>query len=184
MSNPARWIGMAATAAALALLLLPLGDDHALLEPEAVSAAAAAACAKNAKAAPLDYTVKDMNGVDVRLSSFKGKVIVLNFWATWCGPCKVEIPALIELQKEYANDVVVLGMSVDDPVEKLKPFAEKYKINYPVLVGLGREEVQDAFGPLYGIPVTVFIGRDGKMCKVHNGLAVKPQLEAAIKALL
>jgi thiol-disulfide isomerase/thioredoxin len=175
---------MTATAAALALFMLPLGDDHALLEPEEVSAAAAAACSKEQKSAPLNYTIKDMNGADVKLSAFKGKVIVLNFWATWCGPCKVEIPALIELQKQYAGDVVVLGMSVDDPVEKLKPFAEKYKINYPVLVGLGREEVQDAFGPLYGIPVTVFIGRDGKICRVHNGMAAKPQLEGPIKALL
>lgn len=184
MTNPARWISMAATAAALALFMLPLGDDHGLLAPEEVAAASAGTCVKNAKSAPLNYTVKDMNGVDVKLSSFKGKVIVLNFWATWCGPCKVEIPALVELQKQYAGDVVVLGMSVDDPVEKLKPFAEKYKINYPVLVGLGREDVQDAFGPLYGIPVTVFIGRDGKICRVHNGIAAKGDIERPIKALL
>ena len=184
MTNSARWISMAATAAALALFLIPIGDEHALLEPEEVAAAADATCVKNQKPAPLKFTVKDVNGVDVKLSSFKGKVIVLNFWATWCGPCKVEIPALIEIQKRYAKDVVVLGMSVDDPIEKLKPFAEKFKMNYPVLVGLGREDVQDAFGPLYGIPVTVFIGRDGKICKVHNGLAARPQIEAAIKALL
>jgi len=184
MSNPARWISMAATAAALALFLLPVGDDHGLLTPPEVSAAAGASCAKEQKKAPLNYTVKDMNGVDVKLSSFKGKVIVLNFWATWCGPCKIEIPTLVELQKKYAKDVVVLGMSVDDPVEKLKPFATQYKINYPVLVGLGREDVQDAFGPLYGIPVTVFIGRDGKICKTHSGVAAKPELEGPIQALL
>jgi thiol-disulfide isomerase/thioredoxin len=180
----ARWISMAATAAALTLLMLPLGGDSSLVEPEEVAAAAATACDRNAKNAPLNYTVKDMNGDDVRLSSFKGKVIVLNFWATWCGPCKVEIPSLVELQKQYANDVVVLGMSVDDPVDQLKPFATKYKINYPVLVGLGREDVQDAFGPLYGIPVTVFIGRDGKICKTHHGIAAKGQIEGPIKALL
>lgn len=184
MTNPARWIAMTATAGALALFMLPLGDDHGLLEPREVAAAAAAMCAKTPKAAPLNYTLKDMNGGDVKLSSFKGKVIVLNFWATWCGPCKVEIPTLVELQKQYANDVVVLGLSVDDPVEKLPPFAQKYKINYPVLVGLGREEVQDAFGPLYGIPVTVFIGRDGKICKVHNGIAARGDIEGPIKALL
>jgi thiol-disulfide isomerase/thioredoxin len=184
MTNPARWISMAATAAALALFLLPLGDEHALLEPEAVTAAAAGTCAKDAKRAPLNYTVKDMNGVDVKLSSFKGKVILLNFWATWCGPCKAEIPHLVELQKQYANDLVVLGMSVDDPVEKLPPFAAKYKINYPVLVGLGREDVQDAFGPIFGIPVTVFISRDGKMCQRNDGIRAKGQLEETIKALL
>ena len=184
MTYPARWIAMAATAAALALLMLPLGDDRALLEPEEVAAAAAGTCAKDAKRAPLNYTIKDMNGVDVKLSSFKGKVILLNFWATWCGPCKAEIPHLVELQKQYADDLVVLGMSVDDPVEKLSPFAAKYKINYPVLVGLGREDVQDAFGPLYGIPVTVFISRDGKICRRHDGIRAKAQLEETIKALL
>ncbi len=184
MTHPARWISMAATAAALALFLLPIGDAHGVLVPDEVAAAAGATCAKSPKAAPLNYTVKDMNGVDVKLSSFKGKVIVLNFWATWCGPCKVEIPALVDLQKQYANDVVVLGMSVDDPVEKLKPFAAQYKINYPVLVGLGREDVQDAFGPLYGIPVTVFIGRDGKICKTHQGIAARGDIEGPIKALL
>jgi thiol-disulfide isomerase/thioredoxin len=183
-SRAARWISMAATAAALTLLMLPLGGDEAFIEPEEVAAAAATTCDRNAKKAPLNYTIKDMNGADVRLSSFKGKVIVLNFWATWCGPCKVEIPSLVELQKQYASDVVVLGMSVDDPVDQLKPFATKYKINYPVLVGLGREDVQDAFGPLYGIPVTVFIGRDGKICKTHHGIAAKGQIEGPIKALL
>jgi thiol-disulfide isomerase/thioredoxin len=175
---------MAATAAALALFMLPLGDDHGLLVPEEISAAAAGACAKDAKPAPLKYTVKDMNGVDVKLSSFKGKVILLNFWATWCGPCKAEIPHLVELQKQYADDLVVLGMSVDDPVEKLKPFAAQHKINYPVLVGLGREDVQDAFGPLYGIPVTVFISRDGRMCQRNDGIRAKGQLEETIKSLL
>jgi thiol-disulfide isomerase/thioredoxin len=183
MTNSVRWISMAATAAALALFVLPIGDDHGLIEPGEVTAAAAATCAKNAPA-PLNYTIKDMNGKDVKLSSFKGKVILLNFWATWCGPCKAEIPHLVELQKEYPNDLVVLGMSVDDPLEKLKPFAEQYKINYPVLVGLEREDVQDAFGPLYGIPVTFFIGRDGKICQRNDGIRAKGQLEGTIKALL
>src|SRR5438046_2098202 len=72
------------------------------------------------KAAPLQFTLKDMNGVEVKLASFKGKVILLNFWATWCGPCRAEIPSLVELQKQYASDLVVLGFSVDDPVDKLK----------------------------------------------------------------
>ena len=110
------------------------------------------------KPAPLHFTLKDMNGVDVKLASFKGKVILLNFWATWCGPCKAEIPSLVELQQQYGDDLVVLGFSVDDTVEKMRPYAAQYKINYPLLVGNGREDVQDAFGPLFGIPVSVIIG--------------------------
>ena len=66
-----------------------------------------------------------MNGVDVNLASFKGKVLLINFWATWCGPCRVEIPYLIELQKQYANDLVVLGVSVDDTAEKLQAVRDR-----------------------------------------------------------
>jgi thiol-disulfide isomerase/thioredoxin len=180
----ARWISMIATAAALALFMFPYLQADGVPVPEAVAEAAGEACDKDAKPAPLDYTIKDMNGVDVKLSSFKGKVILLNFWATWCGPCKAEIPGFVELQKQYANDLVVLGLSVDDPVEKLKPYAAQYKINYPVLVGLGRDDVQEAYGPLWGIPVSFLIGRDGRICKKHMGIAPKAQFEREIKALL
>jgi thiol-disulfide isomerase/thioredoxin len=128
-----------------------------------------------------------MNGVDVSLAAFKGKPIVVNFWATWCGPCRAEIPALVELQTKYGGsgqDVVILGISVDDPIEKLKPYATEMKMNYPVLVGSQREDVMEAFGPLWGIPVSVFIGRDGTIHKKHSGIATKEQFEQEIKALL
>ena len=134
--------------------------------------------------APLDFTLKDMDGVDVALSSFKGKVILLNFWATWCGPCKAEIPDLVTLQAQYKDDLVVLGVSIDDTPEKLRPYAAEYKMNYPVLVGNGREDVQDAFGPLWGIPVSVIVGRDGRIAKKHSGIGTREQFEREIKALL
>jgi thiol-disulfide isomerase/thioredoxin len=136
------------------------------------------------KDARLDFQLKDMKGVDVKRDSFKGKVILLNFWATWCGPCKAEIPSLVELQEKYADDLVVLGFSVDDPAEKMKPYAEEYKVNYPLLVGNGREDVQNAFGPLLGIPVSVIIGRDGIIAKKHTGIGTMEQFEREIKALL
>src|SRR5687767_13961890 len=138
MTTQARWISMLAAAAALALFMFPLaGTDGAvdeMLVSEELKAAEAQTCDKDAKDAPLNYTMKDMNGVYVKLSAFKGKVILLNFWATWCGPCKAEIPGFVELQQRYAKDLVVLGLSVDDTVEKLKPYAAQYKINYPILV--------------------------------------------------
>lgn len=136
------------------------------------------------KPAPLQFTLKDMNGVDVKLASFTGKVILLNFWATWCGPCRAEIPSLVELQQQYNGDLVILGFSVDDPVEKLRPYAAQFKMNYPILVGTGREDVQDAYGPLWGIPVSVLIGRDGRVAVKHSGIATKEQFEREIKALL
>jgi thiol-disulfide isomerase/thioredoxin len=136
------------------------------------------------KPAPLHFTLKDMNGADVTLASFKGKVILLNFWATWCGPCKAEIPSLVELQAQYGDDLVVLGFSVDDTLEKMRPYAAQYKINYRLLVGNGREDVQEAFGPMYAIPVSVIIGRDGKIAKKHSGIATKAQIEREIKRLI
>jgi thiol-disulfide isomerase/thioredoxin len=189
LSRKAAWIAMGAVTLALALIWLAPGIDHfdehstevASSEGSPGEPEDAAAVGKPAR---LEFTLKDMNGVDVKLESFKGKVILLNFWATWCGPCKAEIPLLVELQEKYPDDLVVLGFSVDDPAEKMKPYAEEYKVNYPLLVGNGREDVQNAFGPLLGIPVSVIIDRDGIIAKKHTGIATKEQFEQEIKALL
>src|SRR5688500_15542666 len=141
MTKSVRWISMLATAAALGVITLPIDDTHGLLVPEAVEAAAAASCDKSAKDAPLNYTIKDMNGVDVKLASFKGKVILLNFWATWCGPCKAEIPGFVKLQEKYRDKgLVIVGYSVDDTAEKAKAYAAQYKMNYPILLGERSEE--------------------------------------------
>jgi thiol-disulfide isomerase/thioredoxin len=196
-SRKAAWLAMAAVALALGLIWIapgvndtPQNSGSATLNPDKSSSALAEnpGDAEDADAAgsvaPLQFTLKDMNGVDVKLASFKGKVILLNFWATWCGPCRAEIPSLVELQQQYGTDLVVLGVSVDDPIEKLKPYATEMKMNYPVLVGNGREDVQDAYGPLWGIPVSVFIDRDGKIAQKHSGIASKEQFEREIKALL
>ena len=143
-----------------------------------------AACMANAKPAKLDFTMKDLDGKEVSLTSFKGKVILLNFWATWCGPCKAEIPGFVELQSKYKNDLVVVGYSVDDEAPKARAFATEYKMNYPILLGEGREDVQDAYGPIWGIPASFIISRDGKVCKRHLGIESKSVFEREIKALL
>ena len=182
------WIGMASVLAALILLAMLPGTqtiDEEAPPPAADQASEDAASGTLiGKAAPMQFTLKDMNGVDVKLASFAGKVIILNFWATWCGPCRVEIPSLIELQKEYPNDLVILGVSIDDTPEKLVPYAKEFKVNYPLLVGNGRQDFQDAYGPFYGIPVSVFISRDGKVTKKHSGIATKEQFEQEIRSLL
>jgi thiol-disulfide isomerase/thioredoxin len=184
------WLGMGAVLVALTLLMILPGSGP---DPDAPPPAANGGASGNAgdadaglvgKEAQLQYTLKDMNGVDVNLASFKGKVLLINFWATWCGPCRVEIPYLIELQKQYGDDLVVLGVSVDDTADKLKPYASEMKINYPLLVGNGRQDFQDAYGPFWGIPVSVFVARDGKISKKHSGIASKEQFEREIKLLL
>jgi|RhiMethySRZTD1v2_1073278.scaffolds.fasta_scaffold585747_2 thiol-disulfide isomerase/thioredoxin len=187
-SRKAVWLAMGAVALALGLIWVAPGIEPHVDETTSGSPADFPGEPEDAQAAgkpaKLDFTLKDMHGVDVHLESFKGKVILLNFWATWCGPCRAEIPALVELQEQYKDDLVVLGLSVDDTAEKLLPYAAEFKMNYPVLVGNGREDVQEAFGPLFGIPVSVIIGRDGRIAKKHSGIATKEQIEREIKTLL
>jgi peroxiredoxin len=198
-----RGVAIAGTVVALLGLSVPFTwGDHddltgepltaAFVEPVAAhestvedgqAGAAGAACLADPKPAT-DFTLPGLDGKPVKLSSYKGKVVLLNFWATWCGPCKAEIPAFVELQTQFKNDLVVLGLSVDDPADKAKAFADQYKVNYPIVLGLGHDEIQDAYGPIFGIPASFLISRDGKVCKRHLGLAPKAQFEREIKALL
>jgi peroxiredoxin len=142
-------------------------------------------CNVTRKKANLNFTVKDMDGKDVRLSQYKGKVVLLNFWATWCKPCRVEIPALTALYRDYKDKgFVVLGVSVDSEVAAVKPFARVMKMNYPVLIGAGHEDLSDAFGPFVGFPTSVLVKRDSTVCVRHVGTLNKSQLEQQIDALL
>jgi thiol-disulfide isomerase/thioredoxin len=196
-----RFAAIAATVIALLAISVPFVlQDHLDAKPSAGAVApmashdaapaafeqqSNAACTADAKPANLDFTMKDLDGKDVSLSSFKGKVILLNFWATWCGPCKAEIPMFVELQKQYAKQgFTVVGYSIDDDAPKARAFATEFKMNYPILLGLGREDVQEAYGPMWGIPVSVMIDRNGKVCQKHTGLPSRNALEKEIKALL
>ena len=180
-----RWtiaiLAVAAAAATTILAEMPwLTDADAQVTPPA-----GAACPADAKPANLNFTLKDLNNKEVKLSSYKGKVILLDFWATWCGPCKIEIPWFIEFQQKYGKaGLQVVGVSTDDTLDKLKPYAAQMKMNYMVLQGLDQDAMQDAYGPLFGIPVTVLISRDGKICHKHVGLSSKDKFEAEIKGLL
>jgi thiol-disulfide isomerase/thioredoxin len=192
----AMWVGMGAVLLALVLLtLMPQPEVDLNAPPPAANARAGALtglpddsagedAAFLGRPAPVNFTIKDMNGIDVNLASFKGKVVLLNFWATWCGPCKLEIPWLVALQEQYRGDLVVLGFSVDDTVEKMRPYATDMQINYPLLVGLGREDVQDAYGPLWALPLTVIIDRAGNISYRHTGIATQEEFDQAIQAAL
>jgi thiol-disulfide isomerase/thioredoxin len=154
-------------------------------EGEGSASGSRLSCPADAKPANLNFTLKDASNSDVSLARYKGKVLVIDFWATWCGPCKVEIPHFIEFQDKYGKDgLQIVGISVDDTADKLAPYIRDMKMNYPVLQGLDHDEVQDAYGPIVGIPVSVIISRDGKICATHTGLTGKDVFEREIKALL
>jgi peroxiredoxin len=176
-----RWIAAIAAASALALLVVPLMLHSARLESRSTNPPAAPH--KSEGTANLDLTFKDMNGTEVRLADYKGKVILLNVWATWCGPCELEIPELVEAYNKYKDrGVVVLGVSLDDPAETLRAYAPKKNMNYPLL--LWQDAFEDAYGPIVGVPITFFIGRDGSISRRHFGPVTKERIDQEIKALL
>jgi thiol-disulfide isomerase/thioredoxin len=195
-NNNMRMVAIAVTAIALLGISIPFvwqadvatqpASAQATVTPAASHdvAPAGGACMANAKDANWDFTLKDLEGKEVSLASYKGKVVLLNFWATWCGPCKAEIPGFVELQEKYRDQLTIVGYSVDDTAELAKKYAAEYKMNYPILLGEGREDVQDAYGPIWGIPASFIISKDGKVCRKHLGIAPKAVFEKEVVALM
>ena len=182
-----RWMVAVGAALALGFLTLPAARGAAVLSfsPLEWGTTQDERCDDDAQPAPLDFTLRDIDGNQVNLTDLKGNVILLNFWATWCGPCKIEIPWFVEFQRRYKDDgLVVLGFSVDDTPEQIRPFAAEFQVNYPMLVGLGREDFQEAYGPVWGLPVTFFIDREGTLCRTHMGIATQDAFQRDIDALL
>lgn len=135
----------------------------------------------------VDITLKDLDGKTVNLSEFKGRVVMLNFFATWCPPCKAETPDFIELQNEHGPDgLTIVGISLDQKgVDSVKEFSREFKINYPILyAGPQAQEIIDSVGGFRGIPTTVIINREGKIVKKFTGLIKKEVWEKEIKSLL
>ena len=200
--NKMRGVAVAATAIALLAIAIPFvwSPNEEGAKAESISAAVTpaashdtdaaqgetASCMADAKPANMDFKLKDLEGKEVSLASFRdpNKVVLLNFWATWCGPCKAEIPGFVELQEKYKDKLTIIGYSVDDTAELAKKYAAEYKINYPIVLGEGREDVQDAYGPIWGIPASFIISKDGKVCRKHMGIAPKATFEKEVVALM
>ena len=135
------------------------------------------------KPAP-DFALKDADGRTVHLSDYKGKVVLLDFWATWCGPCRMEIPWFIEMQRDNKDrGFEVLGVSMDDNGwEDVKPFLSEMKINYRVVIG--NDATAQLYGDVESLPTTFLIDRDGKIAVVHVGLTSKRDFQDGVEQLL
>lgn len=131
-----------------------------------------------------DFTLPALDGSKVSLSDFRGKAVLLNFWATWCPPCKIEMPWFEDLQKQYAKDgLVVLGVALDDSAPAtIAKFASELGVNYQVL--LGTDQVSDDYGDVQYLPTTFYIARDGTIVDKMTGLLDRKDIEEAVKKTL
>ena len=131
-----------------------------------------------------DFSLKDADGKTVRLSDYKGKVVLLDFWATWCGPCKIEIPWFMDFERKHKDQgFSVLGVSMDDDGwNAVKPFVNELGINYRIVIG--NDSTAESYGGIDALPTTFLIDREGKIAAVHVGLASKSEIENGIEQLL
>jgi len=130
-----------------------------------------------------EFALQDLNGQPLELASYRGKVVLLDFWATWCTPCRGEIPHFVEFQDKYrAQGLQVIGISMDDGPKPVREFYQEFKMNYPV--ALGDEKVADAYGGVLGLPVTFLIGRDGRMAAKYVGEVEMSSMQREIESLL
>jgi thiol-disulfide isomerase/thioredoxin len=131
-----------------------------------------------------DFSLKTLEGKEVKLSDYKGKVVIIDFWATWCPPCRKGIPDLVELQKEFKDKLVVIGISLDqqNTINDLAPFMKQYAINYPVV--LGNEKVVRDYGNIQAIPTSFIIDQAGNIVDTHVGLVPKSTYTNKINQLL
>lgn len=141
--------------------------------------------ADNAVTHPLapDFSVTDLSGQTLQLSRYRGKVVLLNFWATWCAPCRSEIPAFVDLQNEYQRrGLQVIGISLDDDQKPVHTFYQQLRMNYPVAIGDAK--LAEQYGGILGLPVTFLIGRDGLIYAKYEGEVDSSLIERKMKSLL
>ena len=131
-----------------------------------------------------EFELTSLDGKRVRLSDFRGKAVLLNFWATWCSPCKVEMPWFVDLQKKYGNDgLVVVGIAMDDSeASKIAEFASEMGVNYPVL--LGTDKIAEDYGNVEFLPTSFYIDREGKIVGKGTGLLGREEIEQDVQKAL
>lgn len=140
---------------------------------------------KAAEIADLGFIVKDMNGAEVKLSDFRGRPLIVNFWFIDCPPCRKEVPAFVDLVNKYGDKgFTILGLSVQDSPEAMRAFAEEYKVNYPLFVAQGRDDITAAYRATFAYPVSWFIKADGTVFLKHLGTGTPEWFETQVLAIL
>ena len=130
-----------------------------------------------------NFSLPLLDGKSLELSTYRGKVVLLDFWATWCDPCRDEIPHFVDLQNKYASQgLQIIGISMDDGPEPVRPFYQQFKMNYPVV--MGNAKIGDLYGGILGLPVAFLIDRDGRVSAKHIGAADPSVIEKEIVRLL
>jgi thiol-disulfide isomerase/thioredoxin len=130
-----------------------------------------------------DFSLTGISGQKINLADYKGKVLMVDFWATWCGPCRVEIPGFVELENRYRDQgFAIIGISKDDGPDEVKEFYQEFKMNYPV--ALANDDVDQLYGGIIGLPTTFLIGRDGRIYAKHTGTTDVSVFEEEVKTLL
>jgi cytochrome c biogenesis protein CcmG, thiol:disulfide interchange protein DsbE len=130
-----------------------------------------------------DFSLPELGGQTLTLSTYRGKVVLLDFWATWCDPCREEIPRLVELQNNYRDQgLQIIGISMDDGPEPVRPFYQQFKMNYPIV--MGNAKIGELYGGILGLPIAFVIGRDGRVYAKHLGATDIAVFEKEIVVLL
>jgi peroxiredoxin len=181
-----KWALAAVSALALALLTFPMlmsNPGRSGVTHVADTEMPENAVCTGEGAANYDFTLRGPSGETVSLEDYRGQVVLLNFWGTWCPPCRVEVPAFVEVQEAYRDrGFVIIGVAVEDTAEAVLAFAAEMKVNYPL--AMTQDDIEHAYGPIYGLPLSYFIARDGSICRKHFGELTRERVEKEIAPLL
>jgi len=130
-----------------------------------------------------DFSLPELSGGQLKLSSYRGKVVLLDFWATWCTPCREETPQFVDLQNKYGDrGFQVIGVSMDDEPEPVRDFYKQFRMNYPV--AMGNAKIGELYGGVLGLPIAFLIGRDGRIYLKHIGPVGMSTFEREVTSLL